>query len=187
MAGRTFDVRHLDVAAFAERGGELSGALALVGMARLVDSADPEAPPAPDEEVRWQARGERRRSAAGGEDWLYVRAETALRLTCQRCLQAVRYEIDVDRSFRFVADEAAAATLDAESEEDLLVHTRSLDLASLIEDELLLALPLVPRHEGQCPQPLIAPPDPVAAAIAAAPPVKPFASLAGLKVRKTSS
>ena len=96
-------------------------------------------------------------------------------------------EIDVDRSFRFVADEAAAATLDAESEEDLLVHTRSLDLASLIEDELLLALPLVPRHEGQCPQPLIAPPDPVAAAIAAAPPAKPFASLAGLKVRKTSS
>ena len=115
------------------------------------------------------------------------RAETALRLTCQRCLQAVRYAIDVERSFRFVADEATAATLDAESEEDLLVQTRSLDLPSLIEDELLLALPLVPRHEGRCPQPLNAPPDPVAAAIAAAPPAKPFAALAGLKIRKTSN
>jgi len=34
-----------------------------------------------------------------------------------------------------------------------LALTRALDLIGLIEDELLLALPLVPRHDV-CPQPL---------------------------------
>ena len=47
----------------------------------------------------------------------------------------------------FVDGEDAAAALDAESEDDVLALTPALDLEALIEDELLLALPLVPRHE----------------------------------------
>lgn len=159
----------------------------MASLARLAASAHPEAPPTPEEEVAWSARGERRRGAGGDvQDWLHLQAKAPLRLTCQRCLQAVACELEVDSSFRFVADEATAAALDVDSEEDLLVHSRSFDLSSLIEDELVLALPLVPRHAGECPEPLTAPPDPVAAAIEAMPPAKPFASLAGLKVRKTS-
>lgn len=187
MRGRTFDARHLDTAAFAERAAELGGELPITKLARLVESAHPDSAPTPEETVDWQARGERRKGAGGdGQDWLHLRAQAPLRLTCQRCLQAVEYQLEVDSSFRFVADEATAAALDVDAEEDLLVQTRSLDLPALIEDELLLALPLVPRHEEACPQPLNAPPDPVAAAIAATPRAKPFAALAGLKVRKTS-
>ena len=64
----------------------------------------------------------------------------------------------------FVRGEDAAAELDAESDFDVLTLTRSLDLRELVEDELLLALPLVPRtssvrtrrrprptHRSRCP------------------------------------
>ena len=62
--------------------------------------------------------------------------------------------LQVDRWFRFVADEATALAQDDESEEDLLVISRSFDLHELIEDELLMELPMVPLHE-HCPQPVL--------------------------------
>ena len=45
----------------------------------------------------------------------------------------------VDRRFFFVAGEDAAASLDAESDDDVLTLEPALDLKSLVEDELLLA------------------------------------------------
>jgi uncharacterized protein len=65
----------------------------------------------------------------------------------------VELEVDVARALRFVADEATAEALDAESEDDVLALPRRLDLHDLVEDELLLALPLVPMHTT-CPVPL---------------------------------
>ena len=55
--------------------------------------------------------------------------------------------LHIERRLFFVEGEDAAAALDAESEEDVLALTPSLDLHALIEDELLLSLPIVPRHE----------------------------------------
>ncbi len=55
--------------------------------------------------------------------------------------------LEAERSIFFVEGEDAAAALDAESEDDVLALTPALDLEALIEDELLLALPLIPRHE----------------------------------------
>jgi uncharacterized protein len=52
-----------------------------------------------------------------------------------------------------VADEATAEIEDEASEEDVLVWQRDFDLQALVEDELLMALPLVPAHET-CPQSL---------------------------------
>ena len=60
---------------------------------------------------------------------------------------------EVERRFLFVAGEDAAAALDAESEDDVLALEPGARPAELVEDELLLALPLVPRHEV-CPEPL---------------------------------
>ena len=84
---------------------------------------------------------------------LQLQARTALQLTCQRCLQPMTVPLDVQPSLRFVHGEAQAEALDEDSDEDVLALTPSLDLLPLIEDELILALPLVPRHEV-CPQPL---------------------------------
>ena len=95
------------------------------------------------------------RPVRGGppQTWLHLHAQASLALVCQRCLGPVETPLMAQRSFLFVAGEETAAQLDADSEDDVLALTRSLDLQELVEDELLLALPLVPRHE-LCPQPL---------------------------------
>ena len=58
--------------------------------------------------------------------------------------------VEVDQWYRFVANEDIAMAEDDQSEEDLLVMEPQFDLLAVLEDELLMALPLVPMHE-QCP------------------------------------
>jgi uncharacterized protein len=99
-----------------------------------------------------------------------------LSLVCQRCLGPIQTQLDIQRSFLFVAGEQAAAEQDADSEEDVLALTHALDLRELVEDELLLALPLVPRHQI-CLQPLPLGTDEESAEQRP----NPFAALAALK------
>ena len=89
--------------------------------------------------------------------------------------------LKIARNFLFVHGEDAAAQLDADTEDDVLAITRSLDLRELIEDELLLAMPIVPRHEV-CPQPLVAATDELADDKP-----NPFAALMDLKPPKSLS
>ena len=152
MSSRPFEPRHLDVRRFAAESAELSGEWALRDLARLNDSISAEHPPSAADPVSWCARGEQ----TGGVEpriWMHLVARTALALQCQRCLSPMDVDVVVDRRFRFVAGEAAAAELDADSEDDVLALTRDLDLQELVEDELLLALPIVPMH-ASCPEPL---------------------------------
>ncbi len=81
---------------------------------------------------------------------LHLQIDTALFLTCQRCLEPVETTIAVDQWFRFVPDEETADAQDDDSEEDLLVESEEFDLRELLEDELVLAMPLIPSH-GVCP------------------------------------
>jgi uncharacterized protein len=153
MKHRASDPLRLDVVAFTSDGGELTGAWSGADLSRLADSQstpqDLTPPP-----VQWQIRGERVPVAVGDpEMWLWLKAQSSVWLTCQRCLQPFEQPLDVDCRLRFVRDEAQAEALDAESEDDVLALPRWLDARELIEDELLLALPLVPRHE-RCPQTL---------------------------------
>ena len=152
MSSRQFEPRHLDVRRFATEGAELAGEWPLSGLGRLSDSAAAERSPSTNDVVSWQARGEQL-PGVEPEIWLHLNAQTALALQCQRCLAPLDVDVAVDRRFRFVVGEATAAELDAESEDDVLALTRALDLQSLTEDELLLALPLVPMHVV-CPEPL---------------------------------
>ncbi len=92
--------------------------------------------------------------------------------------------VAVDRALRFVRGEDEAARLDEESDDDVLALAGRLDLAELAEDELILALPLVPMHDA-CPQPLAADMAPAGADEAAGPArPNPFASLAALRGRR---
>jgi uncharacterized protein len=176
MKSRSVDPRRLDVEAFAKDDVQLEGLWPLASLQRLVDSAHPEAPPQGD--VHWRVRGERRVVRGGAsQTWLHLHATASLMLVCQRCLGRVDAALKVDRSFLFVAGESAAEQLDADQEDDVLALTRSLDLQDLVEDELLLALPLVPRHEV-CPAPL---PVPNEALDEGEDQPHPFAALAALK------
>lgn len=173
------DARRLDLHRLADAAEVLDGHWPLADLQRL--TAD--AAPAGDALVHWHLSGERRAVAGGSADpWLHLTARATVRLTCQRCLQPVDEALAVARRFRFVADEAEAERLDelADEEDVLALPPRGrLDLLPLVEDELILALPLVPRHEV-CPEPLPLP----AEAPASAPAEHPFAALAALKQHK---
>ena len=176
---RDLDPHRLDVAAFAAARGELAGTWPAHRLTRLVEATLAPADGAARPDVGWRASGERRVLAgAGAQPALSVGADTEVTLECQRCLQPMRVSLQAARRIFFVYGEDAAAALDADSDDDVLALTPALDLADLIEDELLLALPLVPRHE-HCPEPLpraFVEDDP-----AIDPADNPFAVLAALK------
>jgi uncharacterized protein len=170
MKPRLHDPLRLDVAAAAADRAALSGRWPLAALQRLHGAGDGEL------EVAWSARFEQRPLSGGAaEARLRLEAHARVARECQRCLQPVLLSVDVERTFRFAATEEEAAALDADSEDDVLALSRRFDLQALVEDELLLALPLVPRHEC-CPQPLPTPQAPAAAATE-----RPFAALAALK------
>lgn len=152
-----FNPQRLDALRFAQAGARLEGDPPLTGFTRLAGDLHPPIDSA--ERVHWQAQGEMRAGPTGGapQPWLHLEARALVPLTCQRCLGAVQTPLEVDRWFRFVADEATAEALDDDSEEDLLALEPRPSLSELIEDELILSLPLVPLHE-RCPQPLAAAP-----------------------------
>ena len=137
-----------------------------------------------DSAVHWTAKGElRAQPGAEPEAWLYLQAKADLPLTCQRCMGAVIAPVEVDQWYRFVATEDIAMAEDDQSEEDLLVMEPHFDLLAVLEDELLMALPLVPMHE-QCPvTPTRSAGGPGIASESADKP-NPFAVLAGLKIKK---
>ena len=98
-------------------------------------------------QVTWQAEGIWKALRGGAaETRLHLQARLELPLQCQRCLSAVQECLEVDREFLFVSTEAQAEELDESSEVDVLVASKAFDLLELVEDELLMALPLVPRH-----------------------------------------
>jgi len=153
-APRPLDPRRLDVAAFAALGGELSGEIAAAAMPRLAAATLPPADGSPRPDVPWRATGERLSLAGAGlQPSLLVSAATDVTLECQRCLGPMHVALHAERRIFFVDGEDAAAALDAETEDDVLALAPALDLPALIEDELLLALPLVPRHDV-CSEPL---------------------------------
>jgi uncharacterized protein len=180
MAARAFDPLRLDVAAFAVEGGVLEGRWPVRTLARLVDTAAREAPHSDRDDVAWRAQGEAVPVAGGPpETWIRLDAQASIAMTCQRCLAPVELRLDVHRRILFVPGEDAAARLDAEREEDVLALSHALDLRELVEDELLLAEPIVPLHTV-CPEPLGYPNDPEPLAATAE---HPFAALEALKRR----
>lgn len=173
----------LDAKAFATANGSMADVTPLSSFQRLHAENQPDgmADPPP---VQWQARGEMRASASGGsaDAWLHLEAVARVSLTCQRCLAPVDTPLVVNRWFRFVADEAAAEAQDDDCEEDLLALEPRPNLRDVLEDELLMELPLVPMHDT-CPTAVpLGSPAPADAPDQDAPSRKhPFAALARLK------
>ncbi len=175
--------RRLDMKAFALAGDSMSHEAPLSEFQRLHTEVHPDGMPMPPP-VRWHAQGEMRASASGGSPdvWLHLEASALVPLTCQRCLAPVDTPLAVDRWFRFVADEAAAEAQDDDCEEDLLALEPRPNLLDVLEDELLMELPLVPMHDT-CPTSVAlgssAPADGIDQD--ASPRRNPFAELAKLK------
>ena len=95
-------------------------------------------------------------------------------LTCQTTLEAFRHEISIQDRLVLVQRESDLPGIDEESDdEDYLVANEPLDIRDLVEDAVLLSLPMVPRKPGV-----------EAKGGGEVPKVSPFAALASLKREK---
>jgi uncharacterized protein len=73
--------------------------------------------------------------------------EAAVTLTCQRCLQPLAWKLNGVGRAALVAGAAEAERV-PEQLETVLAPEYRISIRDLVEEELLLALPLVPRHEN---------------------------------------
>lgn len=80
--------------------------------------------------------------------------QAVLPVTCQCCLNALALAVEVDIRLGLVAGLGEADRL-PDAFEPLLSDSGWVSLVDLLEDELLLAIPIIPRHE-QCSAPDIA-------------------------------
>ena len=96
-------------------------------------------------------------------------------LTCQSSLETFRHGISVQDRLVLVDRESELPGIEEESdEEDYLVAGEPLDVRDLVEDAVLLALPMVPRKPGL--------PEAKGEGVEGAPgKLSPFAVLTGLK------
>jgi uncharacterized protein len=98
-------------------------------------------------------------------------------LTCQSSLETFRHDVSVDDRLVLVDSESELPSLEEESDaEDYLVADEPLDIRDLVEDAVLLALPMVPRKPGLG--------EPGGVGKGAEPKPSPFAVLASLKKGK---
>ena len=108
-----------------------------------------------------------------------VEIETSLLMNCQRCLQKMQVDIKRQSTLGIVADKSAAAELPNDYEPVILAENESMTAIDIVEDELLLAIPIAPLHA----------PDECGAskeleALSADAKTKPFAALAALKTKQ---
>ena len=138
-------IQSLDIWALARSAMLLEGEQPVAELARLQSACADQAP----QPVRWRLQGLLKPGPDGREQpWMALQIEAELPLSCVRCLQPVHHAFRIEREFRFVADEATALAEDEDSEEDLLPLTPPLDGLNLIEDELLMDMPILPKHDN---------------------------------------
>jgi uncharacterized protein len=93
-----------------------------------------------------------------GRPMLLLSVSGAVQLMCQRCLSPLAFDIASIASLVLAKDEAGADEIDATLGEDdtfdVIVGSKALNVADLIEDETLLAIPFSPKHEA-CPDQLV--------------------------------
>ena len=156
--------RITDAFVFAREGWVLNGTFAVSSLERLHDllvdvSGD----------VSFQIQGFK---GGRGELLLQLQVTGFLPLACQRCLEVVPFELDVDSLLEVIPEGADMSQDELEDDtRDFLPVAGELNVAELVEDEILLALPVAPRHE-KCGLP---------GAADAGERINPFDALAGLK------
>ena len=74
-----------------------------------------------------------------------------IHLSCQRCLEKLSHEVDFQTFLVLAKTEAELDQTDEDDTIDAILATPDMDVISLIEDEIILSLPISSRHaDGEC-------------------------------------
>ena len=79
---------------------------------------------------------------------LHLSLDATLPVLCQRCLGAMQINLNV--TFDYLICENSPEEMDENDEMDWLEPAQRMDLGELIEDELLIAMPIAPVHAADC-------------------------------------
>lgn len=154
----------IDPYRFSREAGNTEGSLSLLELPRLHDLVTEVTG-----ELHFHLRGflgER------GQPRLHLEVSGVLFLACQRCLGAVEEHLDIESLLELIPEDSEPTQAELEDDNlDFLPVAGMLDIKALVEDEILLALPVAPSHEV-CGLPS-------GASTGERP--NPFAALAGLK------
>jgi uncharacterized protein len=83
---------------------------------------------------------------------LQLTIQGEVELTCQRCLGGLQQAVEIERVLHLARNETELERLDALPDSDAILVGETLSLIDLVEDEVLLSLPLAAMHaEGECP------------------------------------
>lgn len=83
---------------------------------------------------------------------LDVSVSARLGLQCQRCLGELALDVDIRRRLRLVKSETEVSDDELSDDSvDVVVGSREMSVIALVEDELLLELPMVAMHENCVP------------------------------------
>ena len=159
----------IDLFAFARLKQTAEGVAALQDLPR-VDTVDR------DGTLAWVAAGSM--TGRHGTPRLDLSIDGEVTLICQRCLQPLHEPISIRSRFLIAVDEATAEALDQDDAFDVVVADPEFELDSLIEDEVILALPSAPRHR-------VCPASAAVDVLEVGKP-SPFAGLAALKIGRTT-
>ncbi len=128
----------IDGLAFARNAAVLQGRLGMESLPRLAQSG------CSDSVLDFVVTGEINQR---GKPGLKMSVDGSVRLQCQRCLGSLELPVHLEARLEFALSEAEIMAADDDIER--VVAGREMSVAALVEDEVLLALPMVPRHE-QC-------------------------------------
>lgn len=124
----------------ARSGRRIEGAVAMERLPRLAGFLT-----MPQSDLRYRIEGLLDDQAQPAAD---LHLEGRLNLTCQRCNAPLDFELDRTTRFRFVASEEELNSLPIEDDGvDAIVGSRHMSIYDWVEDEAILSLPLVPRHD----------------------------------------
>ena len=136
---------HVDPRKLADRGATLEGELLLADLPRLCD-------PLADNHGSVRAKFFFERDERNAVV-IHSELEVEVKMICQRCLELVALPIQSACDYAVVKEGANTQSV-PKGYDVLELGEDPLDLLALVEDELLLALPIVPAHDPEdCQQP----------------------------------
>ena len=151
----------IDNIAFAKRSEHLTGKLSPADCSRLSELLASQAPEAGNSSslkstmqkngfIDFTLDGE---TNAIGQHFLHLSLNLNLTTFCQRCLEQM--PIDLSLTFHYLISENATNNMDLieteDSDEfDLQEASQTMDVMALIEDEIIMALPIAPVHNHDC-------------------------------------
>jgi len=133
----------VDPLRFAHTSESITGKVPLAKFDRLVDGLVSD-----QGKVQFRLQG----GADSGRPVLRLQIDAAVTLRCQYCREPYRHELRIERVLPLARNEAELARWERDDPLlDALLAVPSLDVLALIEDEILLSLPVAPRHlDGDC-------------------------------------